>query len=164
MSITTISRLCLGAAVLMLSLPVFSQEADQVAPGKTVELEITMSLEDGTVVQSNRGEAPVQYVHGEGQLFPRLEDELDGMHVDDEKSVTLEAEEAFGPADAEAIREVPRDSVPEEAHKVGAQLQVDGIDWPVVVSSVTPESLVVDFNHPLAGETLRVDVRVLSIS
>jgi FKBP-type peptidyl-prolyl cis-trans isomerase 2 len=47
---------------------------------------------------------------------------------------------------------------------VGAQLQVDGIDWPVVVSSVTPESLVVDFNHPLAGETLRVDVRVLSIS
>lgn len=164
MIITTIRKLCFGTAVLLLSLPVFSQDADEIGPGKTVELEITMSLEDGTVVQSNRDAAPVAYVHGEGQLFPRLEDELAGMRVDEQKSVTLEAEEAFGPSDAAAIREVPKSSVPEEAHQVGAQLQVDGVDWPVVVSGVSAESLMVDFNHPLAGQTLRVDVRVVSIS
>jgi FKBP-type peptidyl-prolyl cis-trans isomerase 2 len=164
MSIMKIRRLCFGAVVLLLSLPVFSQDDDEIGPGRTVALEITMSLEDGTVVQTNRDGVPLTYVHGEGQLFPRLEDELVGMHVNEEESVTLEAEDAFGPSNAEAIREVPKDRVPEEAHEVGMQLQVDGIDWPVVVNSVMAESLLVDFNHPLAGRDLRVDVRIVSIS
>jgi FKBP-type peptidyl-prolyl cis-trans isomerase SlyD len=153
------------AAVLILGMPVLGQEPESVvAPGKAVELEFTMSLEDGTIVTTNVGGAPMQYVHGDGLLFARLEEEIAGMHVDETKSVTLEAEEAYGPNDPTAIREVPKEDVPEEAQTVGTQLAVQGVDWPVLVSAVTPESVVLDMNHPLAGQTLRFDIRVLSIT
>lgn len=165
MSIKTMNALWLGSAVLVFGLPVFGQQTENVIePGKAVEIEYTMSLDDDTVVTSNVGAEPIQYVHGEGQLFPRLEEALAGMRVDEERSVTLEAEDAYGLSDPDAIFEVPKESVPEDAREVGAVLIVEGVDWPVLVDSVTEDGVVLDVNHPLAGKTLRFDVRVISIS
>lgn len=143
---------------------VHAQDSDSVVePGKTVAIEYTMSRENGSVLESNVGAEPLEYVHGQSQLFPQLEKELEGMSVDERRSVTLEAEDAFGPRDPGAVQEVPKEQVPPEAQEVGAELAVAGLDWPVLVREIRTDVVVLDLNHPLAGETLKFDVRVLSI-
>lgn len=131
--------------------------------GKTVGFEYTLSLEDGSVVQSNAGGEPLSYVHGQGQILPALEQALEGLGVDEEKTVTLSAEEGYGDVNPEAFQEVPAERVPEEAREVGVRLGVQGYKGPVRVHEVKPEAVVLDFNHPLAGQALTFDVRVVSI-
>ena len=63
----------------------------------------------------------------------------------------------------QAFKEVPKAQVPDEARKVGRQLAVAGLAWPAVVREIRPETVVLDLNHPLAGKTLTLVVRVVSI-
>ena len=80
--------------------------------------------------------------------------------------MTVEPEDGFGPVNDEAYLEVPRDQIPEEAHVEGAELQTSGPDgeelFPIVCE-VKEESLVLDFNHPLAGRTLLIKLKVLDV-
>lgn len=152
-----------AAGLAFLGLGHAQEAGDEVEAGKTITIEYTLSDQDGTVIDSNVGSMPTEYVHGETDIPPKLEDALTGMHVGDETSVTLPPEEAYGPVDSNAIQEVPAEQVPEQARQVGAQLAVAGIAWPVIVREVRPETIVLDLNHPLAGKTLRFDVRILSI-
>lgn len=131
--------------------------------GKTVGLEYTLSLEDGSVVQSNTGGEPLEYVHGEQQILPALEEELTGLAVNDEKTVELSAEKAYGEIDPEAFQEVDIDKIPEAARKVGAELRAEGYNGSIRVAEVKESIAVLDFNHPLAGEDLVFNIKVLSI-
>jgi FKBP-type peptidyl-prolyl cis-trans isomerase 2 len=131
--------------------------------GKTVGLEYTLSLEDGSVVQSNTGGEPLEYVHGEHQILPALEEELTGLAVNEEKTVELRAEKAYGEIDPEAFQEVDIDKIPEAARKVGAELRAEGYNGSIRVAEVKEGTAVLDFNHPLAGEDLVFNVKVLSI-
>jgi FKBP-type peptidyl-prolyl cis-trans isomerase 2 len=141
------------------------QEADEVIEnGKMVEFEYQLSLEDGTVVESNFDEDdPIQYVQGSGQILAALEAALEGLTENDRKSVRLSAEEAYGIVNPEAFQEVPRDRIPEELLAVGAQLQAPGYDGPIRVHEIHEDFVVLDFNHPLAGQALTFDIRIVSI-
>ena len=139
------------------------EEAPMIAAGKTVGFEYTLTLDDGSVVQSNKEGEPLTYVHGENQLLPALEQQLEGLDVDDRKEVTLAAEEAYGGVREEAFREVPSEQIPEGARRVGAQLSAQGYEGPIRVHEVKDETVVLDFNHPLAGQLLKFDIRVVSI-
>jgi len=132
--------------------------------GKTVGFEYTLKLEDGTVVESNVGGSAFEFVTGEGQILPKLEEALSELGTDDTCSVTLKPEDAYGPVKDDAFREVPMDQIPEPARRVGTQLKADGYNGVIRVHEVRNESIVLDFNHPLAGQTLTFDVRVLAIS
>ena len=134
-----------------------------IAEGNTVGMEFTLSLTDGTVVDSNVDGDALTYVHGEGQLLPALEAGLLGMAVDESKTIDLDAAEAFGEINPDAIREVPLDSIPEDSREVGAQLRAEGFDGPIRVSEIRDETVLLDFNHPLAGEQLKFEIRVLTI-
>lgn len=151
------------AASLLSSSGIAQQEDSVVSAGSSVSIEFTLTLADGTVVESNVDREPLTYVHGEGRLLPALEAELAGMSVDERKSVELEAEDAFGPVKPEAFREVPIDNIPEGARTVGTQLSADGFDGPIRVHEVRDETIVLDFNNPLAGKDLTFDVRIVSI-
>lgn len=131
--------------------------------GKTVGFEYTLRLEDGSVVQSNEDAEPLKYVHGESQILPALERELEGLDVDDRKEVTLPARDAYGEVRTDAFREVPSEQIPEDARRVGAQLSAQGYEGPIRVHDVKDEVVVLDFNHPLAGKDLKFDIRVVSI-
>lgn len=132
--------------------------------GKTVGFEYTLKLDDGTVVESNVGRDTLEFVSGQGQILPKLEEALVELKVDDTASVTLAPKDAYGPVNQEAFREVPIEQIPEPARKVGTQLKADGFNGTIRVHEVKTESVVLDFNHPLAGETLTFDVRVLAVS
>lgn len=134
--------------------------------GKTVSLEYTLTLEDGSVADSNVGNEPLRYEHGKGQILPALEAELAGLDVNDTKQVTLPPEKGYGLHDPEAMQTVKQEQIPEDARKVGSLLVArdnHGNELQVKVKEVGDEDIVLDLNHPLAGETLKFDVKVVGI-
>ncbi len=134
--------------------------------GKKVSLEYTVFLADGTQIDSNVGEDPLVFVLGQNQVFPALESELLGLKVGDTKQITLQADQAYGPIVSEAFREVDTDTVPSQYRFVGAVLGVQdpaGGVYPIRVHKVNDDKIVLDFNHPLAGQALRFDVKVVEV-
>lgn len=134
--------------------------------GKKVSLEYTVFLADGTQIDSNIGEDPLTFVHGAHQVFPALENALLGLKVGDTKQVMLKAEEAYGPVVPDAYREVDIDTVPAPYRYAGAVLGIQdpsGGVYPIRVREVKDQKIVLDFNHPLAGQALRFDVKVIHV-
>jgi FKBP-type peptidyl-prolyl cis-trans isomerase SlyD len=137
-----------------------------VSSGKQVSIEYTLRLEDQSVVDTNVGSDPLTYIHGTHQIVPGLEKALEGMEVGESKQVEVSPEESYGIPDAKAFREVRKDHVPSQAMHVGAELQGRSQNGQVVyarVAQLKDETVVIDFNHPLAGKTLHFDVKVLGI-
>ncbi len=135
--------------------------------GKKVSIEYTVYLADGTQIDSNVGEDPLVFVLGSHQVFPALEQALLGLKVGDTKQITLKPEEAYGPVVAEAYREVDIDNVPASYRYAGAVLGVQdpaGGVYPIRVHEVKEQKIVLDFNHPLAGQVLRFDVKVVEVN
>ena len=136
-----------------------------IAAGSHVSLHFSLKLKgDEEVLQTNQGREPLTYVHGDGSLLPALEAALVGKREDDRVELTLEADEAYGPVNAELFREVPAEQVPEDARAVGALLSAPDYDGPIRVSEVREEVVVLDFNHPLAGEDLQFDITIISVN
>ncbi len=132
--------------------------------GQKISLEYTVFLEDGTQIDSNIGEAPLVFVLGAHQVFPALEISLLGMKIGECKQFTLKPEEAYGHVVKDAFREVALETIPEGFRKVGAVLGIqdpNGGVYPIRVHQIQDEKVVLDFNHPLAGKSLRFDVKVI---
>jgi FKBP-type peptidyl-prolyl cis-trans isomerase 2 len=132
--------------------------------GHKVSLEYTVFLEDGTRIDSNVGEAPLIFVLGKHQVFPALEDALIGLTIGETKQIMLSPEDAYGPIVMDAYREVDLDTVPETYRYEGAVLGVQdpqGGVFPIRVHKIKDRRIVLDFNHPLAGRTLKFDVKII---
>jgi len=137
-----------------------------VSKGKSVSLEYTLKLNEKDVVESNVGGEPMTYVHGREEIVPGLEKALEGMSVGEKKHVMVKPADAYGEVDQKAIQEVKKSLVPEHAWKVGAELEAKGPEGQSLfphVTEVKADSVVLDFNHPLAGKTLYFDVKILDI-
>jgi len=130
--------------------------------GKQVSFTYTLSS-GGEQLESNKGQEPLVYVQGGGQILPALEAGLAGLAVGDTKTVDLSAADAYGDVDEAAIREVPVDEIPESAREVGAVLQAQGFPGPIIVKEIREDVIVLDFNHPLAGKDLTFDVEIVAI-
>lgn len=140
--------------------------AARVGKDKLVSLEYTLRLEDGEVVDSNVGQEPLTYTHGNGELILALEAALKGMAIDDEKRVVIEAKDGYGLVDPERVQEVPLGLVAPDAREPGAQIQTRGPHGKPLymrVKEVKKDTIVMDMNHPLAGKRLHFDVKVLDI-
>jgi len=133
----------------------------------TVEFEYTLTV-DGAVVDSSKGQDPMRYVHGQGQIVPGLEKELTGLQVGDAKQVTVKPQDAYGQMDPEAFIEVPKSKLPKEpAPEVGMILSgqdPEGRPFQAKIAEVKADSVKLDMNHPLAGKTLNFEVKVTSIT
>ncbi len=134
--------------------------------GRRVSIEYTLTLDDGSVADSNVGGEPLVYQQGERQILPALEDALLGMEENESRKVTLSAAQGYGEVDPDLLRPVPASAVPEEARQVGQQLlaqSADGQRRPVRVHEIRGDEIVIDMNHPLAGQNLHFEIRVLGI-
>ena len=164
--------LAVGALAVILALGMLSgvaQAADPqptVADGKLVSLEYTLTLDDKSVVETNVGAKPLTYTHGSHQIIPGLEKALEGMAVGDTKQVTVAPADGYGETDPKAVQEVQKQLIPPEALKVGTRLQGKTPSGQMVypmVSAIKDDTVVLDFNHPLAGKTLHFDVKVVDV-
>ena len=134
--------------------------------GSVVRFEYTLSGENGEVIESNKGKDPVTYTHGQHEVIPGLENELSGMKVNEEKNICLQPEEAYGAVDPKGFKEVPKTEIPAAAIEVGTPLSArssEGEDVIIRVHEVKQKTVILDFNHPLAGKTLNFDVKVINI-
>jgi len=125
--------------------------------GRVVTLDFELKDADGKALEDDG--ASMAYLHGGyGGIFPKVEEALEGKEAGHELAVTLEPEDAFGEYDADLLRVEPRDRFPETI-EVGMQFEgVPGDNEEeariYTVTDVTQEAVVVDANHPLAGERL----------
>ena len=134
--------------------------------GSMVGLEYTLTLEDKKVLDTNVGGEPMNFTQGSHQIIPGLESALEGMKVGESKQVTVDPEQGYGPVNPEAVQEVPIESIPPDARKVGVRLQGQDAQGRMVhplVTEVKEQVVMLDFNHPLAGKKLYFDVKILDI-
>ena len=137
-----------------------------VSQGKTVFMEYTFKLDDNTVIESTSGKKPFSFVPGERQIVPGLEKALLGMKLGESKHVDVSPEEGYGPVQKERLHEVSKDKIPPEALKAGGKLQgrtADGRSMDVIIKEIKDTTVILDYNHPLAGKTLYFDVKILDI-
>jgi FKBP-type peptidyl-prolyl cis-trans isomerase 2 len=164
-----ISRLSalLGAiapVIVYVSAP--SAQNTVIGNGSTVSFEYTLSDDKGKVIESSKGKTPMTYTHGQGQIIPGLEKGMAGMKINDEKTIRVKPEEAYGTVDSKAFHEIAREKIPAEKLKVGDTLMAtgpQGQNFPVRVHQIKDKTVVLDFNHPLAGKSLTFAVKVLDI-
>jgi FKBP-type peptidyl-prolyl cis-trans isomerase SlyD len=165
-------RLSLAVAILSLSYAFIAISAQNpkdekvIKDGSLVSLQYTLTGEDGKTIESNKDKEPLKYVHGQRQMIPGLEKELDGMKVGQEKHVKVKPEDAYGQVDPKAVRELPKEKIPAEGQKVGTVLTARGPQGeaiPVTVKEIKEKTVVLDMNHPMAGKTLVFDVKILDI-
>jgi len=137
-----------------------------IVDGRRVSIEYTLTIDDGTVADSNVGEEPLVFEQGQQEILPALERALLGLAVGDIKQVTITPDDGYGLVDESLFETVPSHAVPEEGRHVGAYLVAQaktGERRQVRVHEVTTEQVVIDLNHPLAGQTLHFAVRILSV-
>ncbi len=135
--------------------------------GDTVHIHYTGTLDDGTTFDSSAGRDPLTFELGSGQVIAGFDKAVEGMAVGDNKSVKIEAEDAYGEHHEQLIQEVPRSALPEEIQpEIGMQLQSqspEGQIMQLTVTEVADESITVDANHPLAGKALNFDIELVKI-
>lgn len=156
---------CLILALSM-SAGAAQEQSATVEAGKRISIEYTLTLNDGSVVDTNVGKEPLVYTQGEHQLLPAVEQALQGLHVNDSKQLTLSSDQAYGSVDPSAFTEVDLDLIPADGRYVGAVLQLQneaGHSRPARVAELKDETAVLDLNHPLAGKALNFDIRILGI-
>ena len=137
-----------------------------VTEGDVVSVEYTIRLDDDRVIETTVGESPLIYTHGQNEILRGLEAGLDGLELGMTKMLTIQPADAYGEIHPEGFFEVQRSRVPDEAQRIGIKLEATAPDGRTVfpyVAEIKPEVVVLDLNHPLAGQTLRFDVRVMDI-
>jgi FKBP-type peptidyl-prolyl cis-trans isomerase 2 len=153
--------------VLMLGMALSAYAEDPVVgPGKKITMDYTLTV-DNKQVESSVGKQPLSYVPGTRTLIPGLESQLNGMHVNEEKVVTVAPKDAYGEVDPKAFKDFPVSSLPKGmTPKAGMVLMAsapDGAKFPAKIAAVNGDKVTLDFNHPLAGKTLTFKVKILKI-
>jgi FKBP-type peptidyl-prolyl cis-trans isomerase SlpA len=143
------------------------KKMSKVTESSSVVVNYTGKLTDGSVFDSSllEGREPLNAKLGEGQLIPGFETGLIGMMVGDKKTIEIDPREAYGERNKELILDVVKTNVPENV-EIGMLLQTFGPEGPALVKvlEIKDESVVIDANHPLAGEKLIFELEVMGIS
>ena len=138
----------------------------KVKNGSYVSIDYTLTLDSGEVVDQSQPGEPLGYLHGMGQVIPGLESAIDGKEVGESVEFTVEPEDAYGIPDERLFRELARESFPNELElEPGMMFQATGPNGPMSfrIKEVLGETVLVDFNHPLAGERLHFKVVVSEV-
>ncbi|HIG86820.1 MAG TPA: peptidylprolyl isomerase [Planctomycetes bacterium] len=148
----------------------------KIEEGALVRLEYQVFDASGELFESSEEGGPVETVLGSGELPAGIENALTGLDVGAELNLTLAGDDAFGEVDPSRIETVPRAEFPEaDNFTVGESVELvfeaeegesdDEVpDEPItaLIIEINPEAVVLDFNHPLAGQEVRVAVKVLA--
>lgn len=139
----------------------------RVGDGKVVVIHFTLTRDDGKVVESTRGKAPLAYLHGRNNIIDGMERALADQPVGAHLQVDLPPEDAFGARTSKGAQAVPRRELPKDLELfVGRPLDLPGSDGQTVrlwVTRIQGSKVWLDVDHPLAGETLHFDVEVLHV-
>jgi peptidylprolyl isomerase len=128
--------------------------------GDAVRVHHTGRLDSGEVFDSSREREPLSFTLGEGKLISGFEAAVSGLTVGESRSVRVEASDAYGERRDKLVVRVAREQAPDD---VAPNDRVRIGDQPAVVTDVTDDHVVVDANHPLAGEALTFEVEFVDV-
>ena len=143
----------------------------KVEKSKMVSVDYTLTV-DGQIADKSQPGQPLQFICGTGMLLPKFEEAIMGREAGESVKFTLEAKDGYGEIIPEAIVELPKTvfmmdgKVAEEILFVGSQIPMataDGQHMMGLVKEVKADSVMMDFNHPMAGKTLNFDVTVVDV-
>jgi FKBP-type peptidyl-prolyl cis-trans isomerase 2 len=140
--------------------------AEKIKKGKHVTINYTLKV-DGQVIQTTFGQQPFSFTVGEGVLLPSFEKQINGLKVKDKRTFSLTPKEGYGEVDPQLFREVPKINFQQgTSFQEGMVVQVpdnNGRPQQGIIWKVNENSIVINFNHPLAGKTITFDIEVLAV-
>jgi peptidylprolyl isomerase len=135
--------------------------------GDLVSVHYTGKFTNGEVFDSSKDRDPLKFTLGKKEMLGGIEDKVIGMKPGETKSVTLNPEQAFGDRREDLILKIPKNEFPQHiTPSVGLKLELGnakGADLPVVITDVSDDSVTLDGNHPLAGQTVVFDIELIEI-
>ncbi|QSQ26048.1 peptidylprolyl isomerase [Pyxidicoccus parkwayensis] len=139
----------------------------KITKDSVVSIDFRLDLGDGKTVDESEPGEPLVYLQGYDELVPGLEKALEGKAKGDTLQVTVTPDEGYGDYDPDGLEEVPRSEFPEGLELVaGGVLSAtdpDGDEVDFFIKEVKGDTVLVDFNHPLAGKTLHFNVTVRDV-
>ncbi|TVP46052.1 MAG: peptidylprolyl isomerase [Mongoliibacter sp.] len=136
--------------------------------GDAVKVHYTGKLNDGTVFDSSANREPLQFTLGDGNMIKGFDAAVQGMEIGQEKSVTIPSNEAYGEKRDDMMLDIPLTQVPPHIKpEIGMELSLQnqqGQPVPVRVVGVEEEKIILDANHPLAGQDLIFDITLVEIA
>ena len=161
--------IALTVLVSLFCVSIQNLEAAGAKKGDKVTLEYTGMLGDGTVFDaSSKHDKPLQFEVGGGRVIPGFDKAVTGMELGEEKKFTIAPAEAYGEVNPKLIKKVSRKEIPQDREpEVGMSLVMgtpEGRQMQALITEVTPEFIMLDLNHPLAGKALTFQIKVIKIS
>jgi peptidylprolyl isomerase len=134
--------------------------------GDTVRVHYVGKLDNGDRFDASVGGDPLEFTLGSGQVIPGFEQAITGMELGETKQVRIPAEEAYGPYRDEMVLAIPREQLPGDVElETGQQVQMQQGEYTfvAVVEDLSEEQVTFNANHPLAGEALNFDLKLMEI-
>jgi len=136
--------------------------------GDTVKVHYSGTLADGSEFDSSRGQEPLEFTLGEGNMIPGFENAVLGMTLGEQKKITIPCEQAYGERNVEMTQSVPRSAIPDDIELAeGVMLHAQNPEGQTIrftVAAFDDEQVTVDGNHPLAGHDLIFDLELVAIA
>ena len=136
---------------------------EAVKKGDKIKVTYTGYLEDGSVFDSNEGKDALSFEVGAGQVIKGFDDAVVGMKVGENKSITIKPEEAYGERHEEMVIKIPKNQFQGEEVKEGMMVS-SNTGMQATVVAVNENDVTLDFNFPLAGKTLKFDIKIAAIN
>jgi peptidylprolyl isomerase len=134
--------------------------------GNKVKVHYVGKLEDGEIFDSSEGREPIEFEVGTNDVIKGFEDAVLGLKVGDKTTIKIQPEEGYGMVREDLIMSVSKDQVPEGV-EVGVQLQglgQNGQPFNVTVKEINEDSVLLDANHPLAGQVMEFEIDVVEVN
>lgn len=135
--------------------------------GDKISLHYKGTLNDGTLFDSSDGREPLEFEVGGGMVIKGFDDGVLGMKIGEKKSIHIDVEHAYGPTSEEMIIKFDRAGIPVDIELVvGETLNMHNGQQavPVIIREVEESYVILDGNHPLAGQELNFDLEIISIN
>lgn len=138
-----------------------------IGQNKVVTMNFILKDENENIIQATNNTEPFQFLSGNQQILPKLEEEINNMIIGSKKNVKIPATEAYGEYSEKAIQQVNKNNFPEDISlEVGMEFIANspkGEQMPFVIKEIKNEVVTIDYNHPLAGKDLEFDVELLDV-
>ncbi|MET0634758.1 MAG: peptidylprolyl isomerase [Chitinophagaceae bacterium] len=139
----------------------------QVKSGDKVRVHYHGKLNNGETFDKSEGRDPLEFEVGSGQVIKGFDDGVTGMSIGEKKTILIPAENAYGPRNPEMLIEMPKERFPEDMElEVGMPLAMSdgqGQQFQVVITEIKDDAVMLDANHPLAGQDLTFDLELVEI-
>jgi len=139
----------------------------QVKKGSRVKILYTGKLKDGSVFETNVGDAPLEFTVGKGKVIKGFENAVMGMKAGETKTVTIKPADAYGAKDQDLIWVIPQSELPSgttiTVETEIAFCRADGTEVDGRITKVEDDQVTIDGNHPLAGRNLTFDIKIVDV-